>query len=58
MPNEIILDTSDGLSWQTLCKCDLVHLITKTELKSRRGQVTEARRRQIIATINRANGWV
>jgi hypothetical protein len=33
-------------------------LITKTELKTRRGLVTEERRRQIIATINRANGWI
>jgi hypothetical protein len=58
MPNEVILDASDGLNWPTLCKCDLFHLITKTELKTRRGLVTEERRRQIIATINRANGWI
>ena len=57
MPNEVILDASDGLSWPTLCKCDLLHLITKSELKNRRGQVTEERQRQIVATINRANGW-
>jgi mRNA-degrading endonuclease toxin of MazEF toxin-antitoxin module len=57
MPNEVILDASDGLNWPTLCKCDLLHLITKTELKTRRGQVTAERRRQIIATINRANDW-
>jgi mRNA-degrading endonuclease toxin of MazEF toxin-antitoxin module len=57
MPNEVILDASDGLNWPTLCKCDLLHLIAKTELKARRGQVTEERRRQIIATLNRANGW-
>ena len=57
MPNEVILDASDGLSWPTLCKCNLLHLITKSELKNQRGQVTEERQRQIIATINRANGW-
>jgi hypothetical protein len=22
MPNEVILDESDGLNWPTLCKCD------------------------------------
>jgi hypothetical protein len=40
-----------------LCKCDLLHLITKSDLKTRRGQVTEERKRQIVVTINRANGW-
>ena len=58
MPNEVILDASDGLDWATLCKCDLLHLIAKSELKNRRGSVTPARRRQIIVTINRANGWI
>jgi len=57
-PNEVILDASDGLNWPTLCKCDLFHLVTRAELKSRRGQVTEERQRQIITTINRANGWI
>jgi hypothetical protein len=36
----------------------LFHLITETELKTRRGQVTEERWRQIIAILNRANGWI
>lgn len=57
-PNEVILDQADGLDWPTLCKCDLLHAVPKAELKRRRGAVTEARRRQIIATINRANDWV
>jgi hypothetical protein len=57
-PNEVILDTSDGLDWPTLCKCDLLYAIPKTELKEKRGAVTPERRRQIIATIHRANGWV
>lgn len=57
-PNEVILDTSDGLQWPTLCKCDLLYTVPKTQLKNRRGSVTQQRRRLIIATINRANGWV
>ena len=57
-PVEVILDNADGLSWPTLCKCDLLHLVTKAELKNRRGQVTEERRRQIIVKINRSNDWV
>ncbi|MBI2924405.1 MAG: type II toxin-antitoxin system PemK/MazF family toxin [Verrucomicrobia bacterium] len=56
--HEVILDEADGLDWPTLCKCDLLHSVPKKELKQRRGHVTEARRREIIATINRANDWV
>jgi mRNA-degrading endonuclease toxin of MazEF toxin-antitoxin module len=55
--NEVILDASDGLDWPTLCKCDLLYTIQKTVLVNRRGTVSPERRRQIIATINRANGW-
>jgi len=57
-PHEVILDSSDGLSWPTLCKCDLFHLVTAANLTQMRGVVTSDRRKQIIATINRANGWV
>jgi mRNA-degrading endonuclease toxin of MazEF toxin-antitoxin module len=58
LPNEVILDASDGLNWPTLCKCDLIHLVAKSELKSRRGIVTDARRRQIISTMIRSNDWL
>jgi hypothetical protein len=57
-PNEVILDANDGLDWPTLCKCDLLYTIQKANLVNRRGAVTAERRRQIIAAINRANGWV
>ncbi len=56
--HEVILDQADGLDWPTLCKCDLLHSVKKAELKHYRGHVSGARRRQIIATINRANDWV
>ena len=57
-PNEVILDENDGLDWPTLCKCDLLYTIQKSHLATRRGAVSTERRRQIIATINRANGWL
>jgi mRNA-degrading endonuclease toxin of MazEF toxin-antitoxin module len=57
-PHEVILDQADGLDWPTLCKCDLLRAVAKVQLKERRGHVTLQRRRQIIATINRANDWV
>ncbi len=57
-PHEVILDRSDGLDWPTLCKCDLLYTIAKTTLNTRRGAVTKERRREIVASINRAMGWV
>jgi len=57
-PNEVILDTADGLDWPTLCKCDLLLDVAKADVKQHRGRVTDPRRRQIIATINRANDGV
>ena len=57
-PNEVILDANDGLDWATLCKCDLLYTVQKANLVNRRGAVSAERRRQIIATINRVNGWL
>jgi len=58
MENEVVLDISDGLDWPTLCKCDLLHLVSKSELMNRRGRVSAERRRQIINAINRSNEWI
>ena len=57
-PHEVILDSSDGLDWPTVCKCDLLYTLPKSALIGLRGTVTAERRRQIVATINRAMGWV
>ena len=56
--NEVILDQADGLEWQSLCKCDLIHLVTREELSHHRGTVTAERRRQIIAAMIVSNEWV
>jgi mRNA-degrading endonuclease toxin of MazEF toxin-antitoxin module len=56
-PGEIILDRTDGLDWPTLCKCDLIHAVAKTDLKNRRGEVSAARRGQIIRTLIAAHAW-
>lgn len=56
-PHEVLLDEADGLDWPTFCKCDLLRDVPKDELHQHRGHVTEARRRQIIATIQRSNDW-
>lgn len=57
-PHEVVLDSADGLDWPTLCKCDLLYTLPKSILVDRRGAVTPERRRHIVATINRAMGWV
>ena len=54
---EIILDTADGLNWPTICKCDLIHAVKKTELKNQRGHVSEIRRRQLVTVAISAMGW-
>jgi hypothetical protein len=35
---EIILDQADGLDWPTLCKCDLIYGVEKTEIKPTGGK--------------------
>ena len=56
-PGEVMLDESDGLDWQTLCKCDLIHAVRKSDLKNRRGEVSVGRRAQIIRMIIAAHAW-
>ncbi|HZV32983.1 MAG TPA: type II toxin-antitoxin system PemK/MazF family toxin [Verrucomicrobiae bacterium] len=57
-PDEVILDMEDGLSWPTLCFCDIIYAVRETDLTHHRGHVTAERRTAIIRTINRSNGWV
>ena len=46
-PTEVILDSADGLEWETLCRLDAVHFVLKSGLHERRGMVCKERRRQI-----------
>jgi hypothetical protein len=55
--NEVILDEADGLDWPTLCKCDLLYRVSKSELSQRRGAVIESRRRAIVSRIIQSFGW-
>jgi mRNA-degrading endonuclease toxin of MazEF toxin-antitoxin module len=54
---EVRLNSADGLDWETLCRCDLLWLVEKSKLTSRRGSVSRNRRRQIVDKINAAMGW-
>jgi hypothetical protein len=44
---EIILDSADGLDWETLCRVDALHFVAKAGLRERRGLVCKERRRLI-----------
>ena len=45
--HEVLLDSHDGLDWETLCRCDGLFLAKKSELTRRRGTLTYERRRQL-----------
>ena len=49
--HEIILNGEDGLEWETLCKCDLIYVAEKSQLKNKRGSVTVERRREIVRRV-------
>jgi len=54
---EVMLDAADGLSWETLCKCDLIYAVDKDLLHTRRGLVTPERRREMVRMIVASHGW-
>src|ERR1051325_2858935 len=55
--HEVILDTADGLNWETLCKCDIVYAVQKKDLAQRRGVVTVERRRAIVQRVIQQLGF-
>jgi hypothetical protein len=46
-PAEVLLDTADGLDWETVCRVDALHFVMKSGLRDRRGMVFIERRRLI-----------
>ena len=50
-PSEVMLNSADGLDWETLVKCDLIDAARKDQLKEKRGMVSPARRRQIAERV-------
>ncbi len=49
--NEALLDEADGLDWKTAVRCDVIHLLPKTNFLERRGRISERRRAQITQKI-------
>jgi hypothetical protein len=56
-PHEVILDTADGMDWPTICKCDLIYAVPKSDLKRFRGEVSPTRRAVLVRTMIAAHGW-
>jgi hypothetical protein len=56
-PHEVILDTADGLNWPTLCKCDVVYAVEKSQLTQHRGLVVTERRRAIAERVIQQLGF-
>ena len=54
---EVLLNSTDGLDWETLIKCDLIHAVRKSDLRTKRGTVNPARRRHIVQRMIECNGW-
>jgi mRNA-degrading endonuclease toxin of MazEF toxin-antitoxin module len=55
--HEVPLDSADGLEWETLCKCDLLHAAAVKDLWPQRGRVLLERQRQIVGCIIASLGW-
>jgi mRNA-degrading endonuclease toxin of MazEF toxin-antitoxin module len=50
-PFEVMLNTQDGLDWETFCDCSILWSVDATRLKRRRRHVCIERRRAIRGMI-------
>jgi|SRR5438105_4192959 mRNA-degrading endonuclease toxin of MazEF toxin-antitoxin module len=41
--NEVLLDSADGLEWETAVRCDLIHLLPRDRFQNLRGLVSPDR---------------
>lgn len=46
-PFEVMLNSEDGLNWESFCDCSILWTIDSNNLSNRRGRVGLERRRQI-----------
>lgn len=45
--HEVLLDKADGLDWESVVRCDLIHLLERGRFLERRGRVIPERQIQI-----------
>lgn len=55
--HEIVLDQADGLSWATLCKCDVIYALPRSDLKPAIGRVSDTRQPHLVRTMIAAHHW-
>lgn len=48
---EVMLDSTDGMDWETFCDCSAMYLVPSAGLFNKRGRVTLERRRAIRGLI-------
>ncbi len=53
-PWEVLLDQSDGLTWETFCNCSLLYAVKSDGLHQRCGKVSPERRQAIRDTLKDA----
>lgn len=46
-PYEVVLNSADGLNWETFAVCDIIYAVAADALRERRGRVSSERRRAI-----------
>lgn len=56
-PNEAVVDETDGLDWKTAVRCDFIHVLAKSELRERKGQISPTRRRILVKKMAECLGW-
>lgn len=50
-PYEVMLDSEDGMDWETFCDCSSMYLVPAAALFGKRGEVSLERRRAIRAML-------
>jgi len=50
--NEIVLNSADGLDWETFCVCDPFYSVESAQLKLKRGRVSVERREQFDGSLS------
>jgi len=50
-PFEVVLDTEDGLNWETFCDCTLLWSVERAKLFQQRAHVSIERRRDLRSKV-------
>ena len=48
---EVMLNSADGLDWQTACRCDFVYALDRGSFREQRGRVSRTRQAAIARRV-------